>query len=71
MAKKIPEKYISCGMFIGFLILLGFIGHGVWTGAQWECVKTVQVTKEWEDTKLVLSKVVDFNQKGLRFNYGE
>ena len=49
MAKKIPEKYISCGMFIGFLILLSFIGHGVWTGVQWKCVKTVQVTKEWED----------------------
>ena len=28
-------------------------------------------TKNWEDTKLVLSKVVDFNQKGLNFNYGE
>lgn len=28
-------------------------------------------TKNWEDTKLVLSKVSNFNLKGLRFHYGE
>ena len=71
MAKRIPEKYISGGMLIGFIILMGFIGYGIWDGAQWQCVKTETIKQVWEDTKLVLSKVVDFNQKGLRFNYGE
>ena len=66
MAKRIPEKYINGGMLIGFIILMGIIGYGIWDGTQWQCG-----TKNWEDTKLVLSKVVDFNQKGLNFNYGE
>lgn len=49
MAKKIPEKYISGGMFIAFLILMGFIGHGIWSGAQWKCVEEKPITKVWED----------------------
>ena len=34
MAKRIPEKYINGGMLIGFIILMGIIGYGIWTGAQ-------------------------------------
>ena len=71
MAKRIPEKYISGGMLIGFIILMAFIGYGIWDGSRWDCVKMETIKQVWEDTKLVLSKVVDFNQKGLRFNYGE
>ena len=71
MAKRIPEKYINGGMLIGFIILMGIIGYGIWDGTQWQCVKTETIKQVWEDTKLVLSKVVDFNQKGLNFNYGE
>ena len=29
MAKRIPEKYISGGMLIGFIILMAFIGYGM------------------------------------------
>ena len=33
MAKRIPEKYISGGMLIGFIILMAFIGYGIWDGS--------------------------------------
>ena len=49
MAKRIPEKYISGGMLIGFIILMGFIGYGIWDGAQWQCVKTETIKQVWED----------------------
>ena len=38
---------------------------------QYEELMVLCGTKTWEDTKLVLSKVSNFNLKGLRFNYGE
>ncbi len=49
MAKRIPEKYISSGMFISFIILMGFIGHGIWEGTQWKCVEEKPITKVRED----------------------
>lgn len=49
MAKRIPEKYISAGAIIAFVIMMGGIGFEIHKAKQWECVKSLDVKTTWED----------------------
>lgn len=63
MAKRIPEKYISGGMLIGFIILMAFIGYGIWDGSRWDCVKMETIKQVWEDPNVPENNEVKVTQQ--------